>query len=142
MLRTFQFNCRANGFARRETDSSAANCPMQKMCYGWIIPLNPNRIGRGSRIMCWKTERSPAEWFEKAAQWYVEGHQACAWCGGQHCVVRSEVASRIEYYCPACDFGACLDRTTGSYFAAPGHQNCGPVTLRGTRILAAVKPVG
>jgi hypothetical protein len=87
-------------------------------------------------------EQSPAEWFEKAAQWYVEGHQGCAWCGSQHCVVRSEWAGRIEYFCPACEFGVCRDKVTGRHFAALGHQSRGPVTLRGSRVLTAIKPAG
>src|SRR5437660_159129 len=29
------------------------------------------------------TKRTPREWFDEAARCYVEGHQGCAWCGGQ-----------------------------------------------------------
>jgi hypothetical protein len=65
-------------------------------------------------------ERTAVEWFVDAARWYVEGHQGCVSCGGQHCVFRSEWGERVEYYCSACDFSVCHDGQTGHYFAAAG----------------------
>jgi hypothetical protein len=70
--------------------------------------------------MGFNKERTPVEWFVEAARWYVEGHQGCASCGGQHCVFQSSWGHRIEYYCSACDFSTCHDRQTGRYFASPG----------------------
>jgi hypothetical protein len=64
--------------------------------------------------------RPPSEWFERAAAWYVEGHQGCACCGGRHCVFRSEWGLRVEYYCSVCDFSACHDLRTDHYYATPG----------------------
>jgi hypothetical protein len=37
-------------FRQTRNRPEAASCPMQKMCYGWIIPLNPNRIGERETI--------------------------------------------------------------------------------------------
>lgn len=65
-------------------------------------------------------ERTAVEWFVDAARWYVEGHQGCVSCGGQHCVFRSEWGARVEFYCSACDFSVCHDGETGHYFAAAG----------------------
>ena len=65
-------------------------------------------------------ERTAVEWFEDAARWYVEGHQGCVRCGGQHCVFRSEWGARVEYHCSACDFSVCFDGDTERYFAAEG----------------------
>jgi hypothetical protein len=67
-------------------------------------------------------ERTSREWYELAVSAYVEGHQACAWCGGKHQVYRKQRASRVEYYCPACDFFAFHDPGTGQFFAATGHD--------------------
>jgi hypothetical protein len=69
-------------------------------------------------------ERTPAEWFYAAARCYLEQHQGCAACGGQHCVFRSRWGSRTEYYCSACDFSACHDADSGRCFASEGdgHQ--------------------
>jgi hypothetical protein len=65
-------------------------------------------------------EHSAQEWFAAAAQWHVEGHQGCIYCGGRHCVFRSEQHGRVEYYCSACDFSACHDERTGQYLAVAG----------------------
>jgi hypothetical protein len=64
--------------------------------------------------------RAPGDWFRRAAEWYVEGHQGCACCGGQHCVFRTEWGQRIEYYCSVCDFSTCHDLRTGHYYATVG----------------------
>lgn len=58
---------------------------------------------------------SPAEWFAKAAQCYIDGHQACVACGGRHCVFRTETADLVEFYCYSCDFSVCNDRRTGRH---------------------------
>ncbi len=65
-------------------------------------------------------KRTPNDWYQRAATWYVEGHQGCVSCGGQHCVFRSEWLQRIEYYCSVCDFSTCLDLRTGHYYATAG----------------------
>ena len=62
--------------------------------------------------------RSPAEWFREAARCHVAGHQACAACGAQHCVFRSEVGGRVQYSCSACGFSVCHETHTNSYIAA------------------------
>jgi hypothetical protein len=64
--------------------------------------------------------RTPSEWFRSAKEWYVEGHQGCVCCGGQHCVFRTEWYQRVEYYCSVCDFSACHDLRKGQYYAAVG----------------------
>ncbi|HMF10730.1 MAG TPA: hypothetical protein VKE94_00440 [Gemmataceae bacterium] len=66
------------------------------------------------------SKRSPAAWFAEAARCYVEGHQACAWCGDSHCVFQTEHGSRLEYSCNSCDFYVCLDRQAGQYHATAG----------------------
>ena len=65
-------------------------------------------------------ERSPAAWFAEAARCYVEGHQACAWCGDTHCVFQTEHGPRLEYACNHCEFYVCHDRQAGNYHATPG----------------------
>lgn len=67
-------------------------------------------------------ERSPREWYEEAARAHLEGHQACAWCGVAYQVYRAQRGSRLEYYCPACDFFAFHDTVSGKYFAALGRD--------------------
>lgn len=67
-------------------------------------------------------EPSPREWYHEAARVYVEGHQACAWCGGQHQVYQKTRGHRVEYYCPACDFYTFYDQQSGQYFAVPGRD--------------------
>jgi hypothetical protein len=88
-----------------------------------------------------QAERTPAEWFQQAARWYVEGHQGCIWCGGQYCVFQSEWGARVEYYCSHCEFSACHDHKTGNFFASPGNEHRGPVPLADGLALASVKPV-
>jgi hypothetical protein len=67
-------------------------------------------------------ERTAREWFGEAERAYVEGHQACAYCGGRHQVYRGRRGHRLEYYCPACDFYAFLDESSGQFYAAPGRD--------------------
>jgi hypothetical protein len=66
------------------------------------------------------SERPPAAWFAEAAHCYVEGHQACAWCGDSYCVFQTEHGPRLEYSCNHCEFYVCHDRLTGIYYAMPG----------------------
>lgn len=65
-------------------------------------------------------ERSPAAWFAEASRRYVEGHQACAWCGVSHCVFQTESGTRLEFSCNHCDFYVCHDSRTDQYHATPG----------------------
>jgi hypothetical protein len=65
-------------------------------------------------------KRQARDWFHAAARCYVEKHQACASCGEQYCVLRSEWGSRIEYHCSACDFSVSHDSVSGLSFMAAG----------------------
>ncbi|HKI31708.1 MAG TPA: hypothetical protein VKA46_07560 [Gemmataceae bacterium] len=67
-------------------------------------------------------ERSAREWFEEAERAYVEGHQACACCGGSHQVYKGRRGQRLEYYCPACDFYAFHDQGSGQFYAVAGRD--------------------
>jgi hypothetical protein len=67
-------------------------------------------------------ERTAREWFELAERAHVEGHQACAFCGGRHQVYKGRRGNRLEYYCPACDFYAFHDHTSGQFYAAAGRE--------------------
>jgi len=67
-------------------------------------------------------QRTPADWFRKAAHRYVDGHQACAWCGGSHRVFHGNHGSRQEYSCSCCDFYVAHDPETGEYFLEPGQR--------------------
>jgi len=67
-------------------------------------------------------ERTAREWFEEAERAYAERHQACASCGGRHQVYKGRRGSRLEYYCPACDFYAFHDESKGQFYAAAGHE--------------------
>jgi hypothetical protein len=86
--------------------------------------------------------RSAQEWFEEAARAYVAGHQACAWCGGRYQVYKGQRGSRLEYYCPGCDFYAFHDPSTGRYFAAPGHEGAGRAVTARPALAAAIMPSG
>jgi hypothetical protein len=65
-------------------------------------------------------ERTAREWFDEAQRAYVEGHQACASCGGKHQVYKGRRGGRLEYYCPACDFFAFHDEGSGQFYAVAG----------------------
>lgn len=65
-------------------------------------------------------ERTSAEWFAEAARCYVEGHQACAWCGGPHQVHKVETATSLGYRCNYCDFHAGHDADLDRYVFVPG----------------------
>jgi len=67
-----------------------------------------------------RSERTPADWFQKATHRYVEGHQACAWCGGSHRVFKGKHGNRLEYSCSCCDFYVAYDPESGDYFLEPG----------------------
>ena len=60
------------------------------------------------------------EWFQEAARCYLEGHQACAWCGGRYRVFKTERAGRPSYYCHACDFFVGQEQGSGQYYMVPG----------------------
>jgi hypothetical protein len=74
----------------------------------------------GYRMMTPDPERTAAGWFDEAARSYVEGHQACAWCGASHCVFQRQRGSRREYACINCDFFVCHDEQTAQFHATPG----------------------
>jgi hypothetical protein len=65
-------------------------------------------------------EQNAASWFEKAARSYVESHQGCPWCGGRHCVFRSQKPEREQYSCYQCDFFACRVHHEDHYLVTPG----------------------
>lgn len=67
-------------------------------------------------------EWTPAQWFEEAARCYLEGHQACPWCGGSHRVFRSERGGLLDYYCNCCDFYVCHEPRTHQYHAVLGQK--------------------
>jgi hypothetical protein len=77
-------------------------------------------------------EHTSRDWFEKASLAYLEGHQACAWCGEPHQVYKGERGSRQEFYCPACDFYTFHDVLSGQFFAAPGHGEGSAASAPGT----------
>ena len=84
-----------------------------------------------------RATRTAQEWFEAAAHEYVEGHQACAWCGGRHRVFKTAHGSRLEYQCSDCDFYVSHDEPTGDYVVEPGnaagaaHEAESPLSWRG-----------
>src|SRR5437868_503261 len=65
--------------------------------------------------MARQPERTPREWFEEAERAYIERHQACPSCSGQHQVYRGQRGHRLQYYCPACDFFTFHDESSGQY---------------------------
>ncbi len=83
------------------------------------------------------TKRSAHEWFEEAARCYVEGHQACAWCGGQHRVFKAVRSGRLEYYCKDCDFYVSRDAATGKCCAEPGREDVTETDLLDQLLLGA-----
>jgi hypothetical protein len=82
-----------------------------------------------------RAERTALDWFFEATHWYEEEHQGCASCHGRHCVFRTVSATRIEYYCTACDFSSCHDTQTGRYFADLGEGPRPPGALLGAEEL-------
>jgi hypothetical protein len=79
--------------------------------------------------------RTAREWFDEEAHCYIEGHQACAWCGGRHRVFKTSRGSRLEYHCADCDFYVCHDEKTGAYAMEPGDgqavvDSCGCIAPR------------
>ncbi len=71
-------------------------------------------------------KRASSEWYHEAARCYLEGHQACAWCGGAHRVFKLQSGSRIEYYCNGCEFLAAHDPENGTYSIVPGMKTDRP----------------
>ena len=68
------------------------------------------------------SERTAREWFQLAERAHGEGHQACASCGRRHQVYKGRRGYRLEYYCPACDFYAFHDESSGQFYAAAGRE--------------------
>lgn len=62
------------------------------------------------------TPKTPAEWFDAAELWYLEGHQGCINCGDRHCVFHTETEQVAEFYCYSCDFSVCQSKATGKHF--------------------------
>jgi hypothetical protein len=81
--------------------------------------------------------RTAVEWFEEAARCFVDDHQGCPSCAGQHCVFRSDWGERVEFYCSLCDFSVCQDRRNGSYVAIAGNE-----TGDGSGVMTAVSLIG
>jgi len=75
------------------------------------------------------TGPAPYDWYAQAERAYVEQHQGCPSCGGQHCVFRSVWDHRIEYYCSLCDFAVCRNQATGVCMATPGQVGAENLTL-------------
>ena len=67
-------------------------------------------------------KRTPAEWFDAAEQWYLEGHQGCVNCGDRHCVFRTQTERLIEFYCYSCDFFVCRQLDSGRCFVSGDGQ--------------------
>ena len=74
-------------------------------------------------------EWTPRDWYLEASRRYVEGHQACAWCGGAHRVRKTEHNDRLEFQCNSCDFHASFDPKTGRYAFVPGEKRSPSGTL-------------
>ena len=55
------------------------------------------------------------QWFDDAARCYVEKHQGCPWCGGQHRVYHLVRGTEQTYTCQNCDFQAQVDGATAEY---------------------------
>jgi hypothetical protein len=70
-------------------------------------------------------ERTSRDWYQEAARCYLEGHQACAWCGGAHQVYKVESGRAVEYYCSRCDFHAGHDPRLDHYDFVPGLKQRG-----------------
>jgi hypothetical protein len=69
-----------------------------------------------------RAERTSSEWFHEAARCYLEGHQACAWCGTAHQVFRNVTVGRVEYQCSQCDFHASHDMKANRFVIVPGEN--------------------
>jgi hypothetical protein len=66
--------------------------------------------------------RTSSEWFNEAARCYVEGHQACAWCGKAHQVHKKVSLGRVEYHCSFCDFQVRHDTELERFDFFPGED--------------------
>jgi hypothetical protein len=69
-------------------------------------------------------DRPASEWYREASRAYVEGHQACAWCGSRHQVFKTERLHRVEYACAVCEFYVGHDSLANRYVLEPGRQEC------------------
>jgi hypothetical protein len=79
-------------------------------------------------------EQSAQDWYREAARCYVEGHQACAWCGAPHQVHKTSTDSAVEYHCFLCEFYTGYDQDLDRYMFVPGDKRAGkraPLTMHG-----------
>ena len=76
-------------------------------------------MGIVKNMIGWSAE----DWFRAAMECHVAEHQGCPCCHEQHCVFRSTWGKRIEFYCSSCEFSACRDDQTGTYYATPGQKD-------------------
>jgi hypothetical protein len=67
-------------------------------------------------------QRSAAEWFAVAQRAYIEDHQGCAWCGGQHRVHRVREGGRTTFLCQHCDFQVFFDAHASRCEFIPGEE--------------------
>jgi hypothetical protein len=85
-------------------------------------------------------ERTSSEWFHAAARCYLEGHQACAWCGTAHQVFRNVDLGRVEYQCNHCEFHVSHDLKLNRFVMVPGEKRApgtGKKTMHDVMILDA-----
>jgi hypothetical protein len=65
---------------------------------------------------------TPPQWYAEAARCYVEEHQGCPWCGGQHRVHQVRQGQKISFACQRCDFQVSFDGQTGRFHMIPGED--------------------
>jgi hypothetical protein len=96
--------------------------------------MSPNpKIAPVSKHMS-HPKRSAEDWYHEAARYYVEGHQACAWCGSPHQVYKVNTATGVEYQCNRCDFHAGYDQDLDRYRFIAGDKKAAkraPLTMHG-----------
>jgi hypothetical protein len=71
-----------------------------------------------------REQPTSSDWLHEASRCYVEGHQACAWCGVAHVVHRNVDFGRVEYQCNNCDFHVSRDTKTDQIVMVPGEKSC------------------
>jgi len=80
------------------------------------------------------TEKVAADWFQAACQSFLENHQGCPCCNHQHCVIRSEWNTRIEFYCTECDFSVAWDYRLERFLLTLGQADYQPPAIVLTQI--------
>jgi hypothetical protein len=70
-------------------------------------------------------ERTSSQWFEEASRYYLEGHQACAWCRVPHQVYKVQTSTGIAYHCHRCEFHVAHDTHLNRYVLVPGEGKPG-----------------